>query len=195
MMKLLTVSDRINKSLSQSGALHPQTFDLILSCGDLPPEYLAALHHQFQAPLFYVQGNHDIRHLDPPPGCVNITGRIVTFMNRTFLGFSGSRWYNGNHHQYHERQMRAGIRQLWFQLWRLKKLDVVVTHAPPRHIHDREDPCHKGFRCYNDLIRKHEPRFFIHGHIHQHFKQAEDRTTMVNNTMVLNAYDYHVLEI
>ncbi|THB73867.1 MAG: Icc-like protein [Desulfobulbaceae bacterium] len=194
-MKLLTVSDRINKSLLDTGFLKPHTVDLILGCGDLPPEYLGSLHHQYQVPLFYVQGNHDIRTVEPPPGCINISGRIVSYRGKSFLGFSGSRWYNGNQNQYHEKEMRVFIRRLWFKLWRLKKLDVIATHTPPRFIHDKEDPCHKGFRCYNDLIRKQQPRFFIHGHIHEDFKKPEDRITTINHTVVLNTYDYHVLEI
>ena len=34
--------------------------DLIISCGDLPPEYLTSLVDAIGAPLYYVGGNHDL---------------------------------------------------------------------------------------------------------------------------------------
>lgn len=91
--------------------------------------------------------------------------------------------------------MRAQIRRLWFALWRLKRLDVLITHAPPRHIHDAEDRCHRGFVCYRDFIKRYEPRFLVHGHIHRHFDKPQDRVSRVDRTEVINSYGYHIFEI
>ena len=98
-------------------------------------------------------------------------------------------------HQYREREMRAQIRKLWFQLWRLKRLDVLVTHAPPRHIHDAEDRCHKGFNCYRNFIDRYKPRVLIHGHIHKFFEKPADRISVVDKTKVINSYGYYVFQI
>jgi len=195
-MKILTVSDSVDKDLIVPKSLSPVTgIDLILSCGDLPPEYLCELRNIYEVPLFYVLGNHDIRYQNPPAGCTDITCRIIQFKGVSFLGFSGSRWYNGNENQFREYEMRAQIRKLWFQLWRLKKLDVVVTHAPPRHIHDGEDRCHKGFECYRRFISRYSPRFFVHGHIHSFFNTPSDRISLVGKTEVINSYGYYTFEI
>jgi hypothetical protein len=45
--------------------------NLILGCGNLPPEYLTFLVTRFNAPLFYVRGNHGIR-----PGGYRLEGCI-----------------------------------------------------------------------------------------------------------------------
>jgi Icc-related predicted phosphoesterase len=195
-VKILSVSDIVVSDLvGTSSPVEADSFDLIIGCGDLPPEYLARLRAKFDVPLYYILGNHDIRHELTPQGCLNITGRIVYHGAFTFLGFSGSRWYNGNPNQFREREMRAQIRKLWFPLWRLKQLDVLVTHAPPRHVHDAEDRCHRGFSCYRDFIKKYKPRFMIHGHIHRLFKTPAERLSVVNETKVMNSYGYHLFEI
>lgn len=194
-MNVLSVSDVVVNELVDPHHDFRETVDLIVACGDLPPEYLRSLHNRYAVPLFFILGNHDIRHDIAPAGCTNIAGRIISYNGLNFLGFSGSRWYNGNQNQYREHEMRSQIRRLWFQLWLLKKLDVVITHAPPRRIHDAEDRCHKGFNCYHTLIRRHAPRYFIHGHIHRQFDSASDRISMVGETAVINSYGYHILTI
>ena len=195
-MKILSVSDIVVPDLVGPGSpVELEAIDLILGCGDLPPEYLARLRARYDVPLYYILGNHDIRHDSVPCGCLNITGRIVTHGTHSFLGFSGSRWYNGNPNQFREPEMRAQIRKLWFPLWRLTQLDVLVTHAPPRHVNDAEDRCHRGFSCYRDFIMKYKPRFMIHGHIHRFFKTPAERLSVVHETRVINSYGYHVFKI
>lgn len=195
-MKILSVSDLVDPELiGDNSPLDTASIDLILGCGDLPPEYLSRLRAKYDVPLFYVLGNHDIRHNAVPHGCDNISRRIVSYDGYSFLGFSGSRWYNGNPNQYREREMRAQIRKLWLSLWRLKRLDVIVTHAPPRYVNDAEDRCHRGFNCYRSFIEKYKPRFFIHGHIHRFFDKPADRISVVDQTQVINSYGYYIFTL
>lgn len=195
-MKILTVSDTVTKGLlDDSGTVWPDV-GLIISCGDLPPEFLTALRHRFDAPLVYILGNHDIRYGEAPPvGCANIDRRLVQVKGLNILGFSGSRWYNGGMNQYTERDMQVAIAKMWFQLWRKGAPDIIVTHAPPRFIHDQEDPCHKGFRSFVPLIERYRPRFFLHGHIHRHFEADSERITEVGSTSVVNSYGYLFFEM
>ncbi len=197
-MKILSVADTVVKDLLEPADGSPALsgIELILSCGDLPPEYLTALRHRYNVPLLYVLGNHDIRYgASPPVGCTPIDRRIVHFGKTKILGFSGSRWYNGNINQYTEEQMAGFIGRLRFALWRGKGVDLVATHAPPRFIHDAEDLCHRGFRSFNRFIEKYQPPHFVHGHIHTLFVSAAERITRVNSTFVINCYGYHVFEI
>ncbi len=199
-MKVLTVADREMPELLEKPEL-TRGVRLILSCGDLAPEYLARLRSFINADLYYVPGNHDIRYQQSPPmGCTDLSCKIITTHGLAILGLPGSRWYNGGVHQYHESEMRSMIRRIfispanYFARWR-KPLDIVFAHAPPRHIHDAEDRCHRGFRCFNTLIKKYRPRYFIHGHIHALFGRNADRITDVGSTRVINSYGYHVFEI
>jgi len=197
-MKILSVADMVVKDLleARDGGPAISDIELILSCGDLPPEYLKALRSRYDVPLLYVLGNHDIRYgASPPVGCTHIDRRIVHVGKTRIIGFSGSRWYNGNINQYTEEQMARFIKRLRFSLWRRGGVDLVVTHAPPRFIHDAEDRCHRGFRSFRQFIDKYQPRHFLHGHIHAHFVSHEERISKLNSTLVINCYGYHVLEI
>jgi len=195
--KILAVSDFEDKTLIRRVEdKTPYLPDFIISCGDLAPEYLSFLRDRLDRPLFYVKGNHDIRYSPSNPvGCDNIHARIIRFNNLNILGLEGSIWYNGGMNQYTEQQMRKIISHLRFSMWLRRGIDIVVTHAPPRHIHDAEDRCHMGFESFVSLINRQKPKLFIHGHIHREFHNREDRITMVGETRVVNTCGYTFLEV
>ncbi len=167
-----------------------------MSCGDLPPEYLKNLIFRYNVPLLYILGNHDIRYKTAPPdGCRNIDRRIVTFEEKKIIGFSGSRWYNGGVNQYTENEMRKFISKMRYSLWKGGSPDLVLTHAPPRHVNDAEDLCHRGFKKFNNFINKYKPSYFLHGHIHRLFENDSERVSIVNTTQVINCYGFFILEI
>ncbi len=196
-LKILAVSDWEDAALIrqvETKTLEP--VDLVVSCGDLPPEYLSFLRDRLDTPLLYVKGNHDLRYTAAnPAGCRNIHARVVTVNRMNILGLEGSMWYNGGVNQYTETMMKRTISKLRFIIMRKGRIHMMVTHAPPRHIHDREDPCHMGFECFNALILKRRPRVFIHGHVHQTFDTMEDRITRVNGTRVINTCGFTIMEV
>jgi len=196
-LKILTVSDFIDKELT--GQVEDKTLDkvdLIISCGDLAPEYLSFLRDRLDVPLYYVKGNHDIRYTSANPmGCENIHGQVVSFGSLNILGLEGSMWYNGGPNQYTDVMMGKMIFWMWFTLWRKGPIHMVVTHASPRHIHDRENQCHMGFESFVSLIKKRKPDYFVHGHIHGEFETQEDRETLFHTTRVINTCGYTILEV
>lgn len=196
-MRILTVSDKVVAELD--AAFDRQLFgkiDLVLSCGDLPPEYLASLANRFAVPLYYVRGNHDIRMAGmTPTGCIDLDAKIVKHEGLRILGLEGSRWYNGGLFQYTESEMRWKALSMVPKIWRHRGVDIIIAHAPPRHIHDAEDRCHRGFKSFRRMIERHAPRYFIHGHIHTDFADPSDRVTSFNGTDIINTYGYHVLHI
>ncbi len=195
-MKILTVSDKVVKRLFEHPKeLLPGQPDLILACGDLPPEYLTELRERLDAPLYFVEGNHDIRHHNSPPvGCTNLHARLVKEQGLYIMGFSGCRWYNGGINQYTEGEMKKTVRSLWLQLLQHPRVDIIISHAPPRFIHDKEDPCHKGFKTFTTLIEKQSPAYFIHGHTHAFFDDPAERITTIRKTQVINSYGFFFFE-
>lgn len=125
----------------------------------------------------------------------------VTGKERPLLmaGVSGSLKYNNGLCQYSDFEMKLKLIKMIPKLLKNKKkygtyLDIFLTHATPRHIHDHEDPCHKGFECFNWFIEKFKPTYLIHGHIHL-YDMREERIGVYNDTTVINAYAHHILEI
>ncbi len=194
----MTVSDTVTDELLETvgGGPFLKGIDLIISCGDLPPEFLTSLKHRYNVPLMYVLGNHDLRYnTSPPIGSRCIDRQLATFNNLRIVGFSGSRWYNGGVNQYREKEMGRFIGRMRFTLWRHGAPDIVVTHAAPRYVNDAEDRCHKGFKSFGKVIKKYSPSYLIHGHIHKLFQEDSERITTVNSTQVINSYGFFVLEI
>jgi Icc-related predicted phosphoesterase len=64
-------------------------------------------------------------------------------------------------------------------------LDVMVTHAPPRGIHDRSDRPHRGFRSFRLLITWYRPRYLLHGHVDT-WDNRQPTVTDIANTEVIN---------
>jgi Icc-related predicted phosphoesterase len=91
--------------------------------------------------------------------------------------------------------MRQFIWRMMPGLWLGGGVDLIVAHAPPRHIGDAEDRCHRGFDCFVNLIGRFKPRYFMHGHIHAHFDGPYRRVIVVGHTRVINAFGYTILEI
>ena len=195
-MRILTISDQVESVLyDRFDAEQFEGIDLVLSCGDLPPEYLSFLLGKLNVPLYFVRGNHDIRYDSKPPrGCIDLNTNLIKFQGFNILGLEGSRWYNGGPHQYTEREMHWKIQRLRPRIWRKGGVDIIITHAPPRHIHDAEDRCHRGFKSFRWLLDKYSPSYFIHGHIHANFTDPSQRVTRVNQTQVINTYGYYLLE-
>ncbi|MBR5646012.1 MAG: metallophosphoesterase [Treponema sp.] len=113
-------------------------------------------------------------------------------------GVSGSLKYNNGLSQYTEFEMKMKLIGMIPKLIKNKirygtYLDIFMTHASPRHIHDKEDICHRGFKCYNWFIKKFKPRYLVHGHIHL-YDMRETRITQVQETTVINAYAHYIIQ-
>ena len=196
-MKILALSDEECPALwdyYMPGRL--KGYDLIISCGDLKPNYLSFIVTMANVPVLYVHGNHDARYeKDPPEGCDCIEDQIVVFKGLRILGLGGSYRYRPGPHQYSEREMRKRIRKLRWKLRKHKGVDIVVTHAPPRGIGDGEDLPHRGFQALLELIDQYHPKCLLHGHIHMSYGTDQTREREYNGTRVINTCERYVLEI
>ena len=100
-------------------------YDLILSCGDLKPEYLSFLVTMARCPLLYVHGNHDGKYaVRPPEGCDCIDDHYVVFNGLRILGLGGCKKYHEGPHQVTEQEMRRRIRRLSWKMKRLRRSNV-----------------------------------------------------------------------
>jgi Icc-related predicted phosphoesterase len=116
-----------------------------------------------------------------------------------FAGLEGSILYNYGEHQYTERQMQRKISALAPALYLTKLtsgryLDVLVTHAPPLGIHDRNDPAHRGFKAFLKFISRYHPKYLLHGHTHI-YDMNEQRIFEYEGTKVVNCYNFVIIDI
>ena len=169
-MKIMVLSDTADKALwDYLDRRLLEGIDLILSCGDLPAEYLSFLTCFTDAPILYVHGNHDKRYEQKPPeGCVCVDDAIVEVGGVRVLGLGGSMRYRpGEPHMYTEAEMARRARKLRWKLRRNKGFDILLTHAPAKGQGDMEDIPHQGFETFLTLMDtrrgKGESRVSSHG--------------------------------
>lgn len=163
--------------------------DLIISCGDLHPHYLSFVETFSNVPLLYVHGNHDAKYADSPPeGCFCIEDDIYVHNGVRILGLGGCMRYRRGEHQYTEREMQRRVRRLRFKLMRCRGFDILVTHAPMQGFHDGDDLCHRGFETFRELLARYQPKYFLHGHMHMNYGAKTPRLSLINETVVINAY-------
>ena len=197
-MKILVVADEESAYLwdhYRPGRL--AGIDLILSAGDLKPEYLSFLVTMANRPLLYVHGNHDaVYQKRPPEGCDCIDDKLVVVNGLRILGLGGARMYNGGPYQYTEKQMERRIRRLRWKLHRSKGVDIVLTHTPPAGYGDAEDIAHRGFEAFLPLMDRYQPSYLIHGHVHKSYSvHTFSREVQYASTTVLNGAGRTILEI
>lgn len=195
-MKLLLVSDEEDRYLWDRyipGNL--KGVDLILSAGDLKPQYLSFLVTMANRPLYYIHGNHDGRYEQiPPEGCECIDDRLVVVNGLRILGLGGSMLYNQGSYQYTETQMQWRIFRLQGKIRRAGGIDILLSHAPARGYGDRDSLPHRGFEAFLPLLDQWKPRYMIHGHVHQRYGNWE-RVRHYGDTCIINACGKYYLEL
>lgn len=195
-MKILAVADEESRYLwdfYQREKL--EGVDLILSAGDLAPEYLSFLTTMYAIPVLYVHGNHDDKYAyKPPEGCICIDDTIYVCNGIRILGLGGSMRYRPGGNQYTEEEMHKRVKKLWMKILLHRGFDVLLTHAPAYQINDGRDLPHQGFQEFVTLMEKYKPRFFVHGHVHLSYGRNHQRYDQYHNTHIINAYERCVFD-
>ncbi len=195
-MKILLVADEPSKALWDFyDGERLKGVDLILSAGDLPPQYLSFLVTFSNCPLLYVPGNHDgIYETNPPEGCINIDGKVYEFEGIRIAGLGGSMEYSKGSFQYTERAMTKRANRLGLSILRHRGLDILLTHAPVRGIGDQNDLPHRGFEVFGRMLDRYEPKYMVHGHVHMNYSYNIPREIVHGKTTIINAFERYELD-
>jgi calcineurin-like phosphoesterase family protein len=217
-MKLLCVSDQIDPLIYSSTIKERfKDVDMVVSAGDLPAEYLGFIVTVLNLPLYFVLGNHDdyettrlygyaaevIPKFDDRKesvhGAIDVGSTARTEGKLLIAGLPGCMRYNRGQNQYTDAQMWlktfALIPKLLMNKLRYGRyLDILLTHAPPFGLHDRQDLCHRGFRSFLWFMRIFKPKYLIHGHIHL-YDMNDVRVSRYEGTTVINAFGHFMLDL
>jgi Icc-related predicted phosphoesterase len=220
-MKILCISDQIDPLIyTNSIKQRYADIDLVLSAGDLPMEYLDFIISTTNKSLLFVFGNHhtgefgyyshgirnsglhgwsELEEIEiHSTGAVYVDAKVRVEEGLIIAGLGGSMRYNQGENQFTDFQMYMRILKLlpallFNRIFRGRYLDVLLTHASPLGIHDREDKCHWGFKSFLWFMRVFKPKYLIHGHIHL-YDLGELRATKYHDTMVINAYSHYIID-
>jgi len=210
--RILAIADEVDEALYADKLLRLRP-DLVVSCGDLPFDYLEYVVSRLDVPLVYVPGNHDpeLRSPDPtwtplravaplpgPQGCDNADGRVVAAAGVRIAGLGGSMRYKPGPHQYSDAEMRwralsLEVRVKLSPARAARRVDILLTHAPPLGWGAREDLAHRGFAAFTRLVRVLAPKVLIHGHVHPYGPSKPQRP--MGATQIINAVPSRLIEI
>jgi len=219
-LKILCVSDQIDPIVyTPSIKERFGDVDLILSAGDLPLDYLDFIISNLNKPSFFVFGNHHTEDLkyykrfwNTPfsinygnygeyhgCGAVHLGSNVINAGKFILAGLGGSMKYNNGVNQFTDFEMYIEIIKLfpklfWNRIFHGRYLDILITHAPPKGIHDKSDKCHVGFKSYLWFMKVFKPKYLIHGHIHL-YDLSDVRLTKWENTTIINAYGHYVINL
>lgn len=198
-IRLLAVSDEVDPSLwdhLDREALGP--LDLLVSSGDLPPDYLSYLEGTLRVPFVFVMGNHDLDE-----AWAHEAGRLLPSRK------SGARlteaagvaialldWPGGD-------KIRTRSQDLitWRQVLRLwlavrlgaRRPDIVVSHVAPDQMLDPRDLYHRSFPAYRWLARRLRPTLWLHGHTTP--ASVPERVTRLGPTTSVNVTGAYLIEL
>ena len=216
-MKILCVSDQIDPLIyTNSLKSRYADVDLVLCAGDLPMDYIDFIVSTLNKPAVFIFGNHhtneyrfyktgrtseyDIGDENEihSAGAAYIDKKVCIEEGLIIAGLGGTIRYNNGENQFTNFQMKLRIlgmipALLFNKVFRGRYLDILLTHASPLGIHDREDKCHWGFECFLWFMRVFKPKYLVHGHIHLYDLSAV-RTTKYRDTMVINAYSHYLID-
>ena len=212
MTRILAIADEVDEGLygEKLRRLRP---DLVLSAGDLSFDYLEYIVSRLDVPLLYVPGNHDpeLRSAAPtwepmraatpklgPQGCDNVDGRVIAAAGLRVAGLGGSMRYRPGPNQYSDSEMRWRAMSLELRIKlnparSARRLDVLITHAPPPGVGPPEDLAHRGFTAFAALTKNLAPKVLIHGHVHP-FGRSKPELQM-GSTRIVNAVPWRMVEI
>ena len=113
--------------------------------------------------------------------------------------FERARRYNDGPFQLSETDMWLAIARMLpaliaNRIARGRWCDVLITHSPPRGIHDLPDSAHRGFVALRWFLRIFAPRYHFHGHSHVYDRRTITQTRF-GRTIVVNAYGVREVEL
>lgn len=150
--------------------ISPADFDLVLTLGDISEGVLDyILFMARQVPVYGVPGNHDPCDI---PGLSSLHRKVIDFKGIRIGGFGGAKKYKEAPYNFTDREVSGLIR-------RMPMADLFISHAPPLLTSQAEDRVHKGFRAFDNYIRMHGPRYWIHGHLGKRTRATIDHTTVI----------------
>jgi Icc-related predicted phosphoesterase len=216
-VKILCVSDQIDPLVYSPFIKERFTdVDMILAAGDLPMDYLDFIISILNKPLFFVFGNHhteqmkyfrknqEIPFMENEDreflcfGAIHLGSKVRIEEGFIVAGLGGSMRYNRGPNQFTDFEMfletiKLIPRLMWNRVFLGRFVDVLLTHAPPKGIHDKNDKCHWGFKAFLWFMKVFKPRYLVHGHIHL-YDLSSVRCTQWENTLVINAYSHYVID-
>lgn len=165
-------------------------------------EWLSKLPHKMK---IYVPGNHDF-HMVNYPGpalqdlrkagviCVGLPGNLQYSVRKLPNGMllmglpfvkNLPRWAFDATEEYVSEYLSEMVHIYG-------EPDIVVSHSPIEGIMDGSPAYKSGFTVYKKFLEKYNPKFWIHGHIHEEYGKVVYKNTEIYNVALCDRKHRHL---
>lgn len=146
--------------------------DLVILLGDIYYRDALEIDNKYNCEKIGVYGNHDVQNEWSETSIKLIHEEVYEYGDFKFAGFGGCPRYNRKPNQYTEEQCSLFMSGL-------DKVDVFIAHSNPVYTPSSDDwDAHRGFCAFNEYIDSRQPKYFLHGHIHNPFVRNFRETTV-----------------
>ncbi len=157
-MNVLAIADR-NPRIDILDVIKQSRIELVITLGDLTREDVLPLEQVTEIPKIGIYGNHDSGTYMPELGIWDMHLKTWDYQGLKFGGFQGCVRYKDNPEAIMYTQEQAIQMMLGFP-----KVDVFISHCPPRGINDEEEIAHQGFDALRSYLDTQKPKVWLHGH-------------------------------
>jgi uncharacterized protein len=185
-LKALVIADR-NPQIQISEIISQNDVQLVITLGDLTREDIVGLEQIHHIPKIGVYGNHDSGTYMADLGIWDMHLKIWQYMGLSFGGFQGCVRYKENPDAIMYTQEEAARLMQDFP-----RVDVFLSHCPPRGINDEAELAHQGFDALRTYLDGEKPAVWLHGHT---YPTQDSLVTQHGTTRVEYVYKYRIVEL
>jgi Icc-related predicted phosphoesterase len=185
-MKILAIADRPPQH-SVKERVERERPDVICTLGDLNGIDLHELANISNIPKIGVYGNHCSGAYFDELGIENLHLKTKEIGGVLFGGFQGSVRYKQDPSavMYTDEEAQELLKDFPYA-------DILITHSPPRGVHDEDDPAHRGLKALRDYVLAKQPKYLIHGHT---YVSDSTKETLLDSTKIVHVYADQILEL
>ena len=185
-MKVLVIADRRPK-IDIIEFVRSNGVELIITLGDLTREDILQLESITNIPKIGVYGNHDSGMYMQDLGIWDMHLRVWDYNGLKFGGFQGCVRYKENPDAIMYTQNEASQMMKNFP-----KVDVFISHCPPRGVNDEDEIAHQGFDGLREYLDAQQPSVWLHGHT---YPTEEILLKQIGPTRIEYVYEYKLVEL
>jgi Icc-related predicted phosphoesterase len=185
-VKVLVIADR-NPHIDVAQVVRENHVEMVITLGDLTREDILGLADVTHIPKIGVYGNHDSGSYMEELGIMDMHRKTWQFGGLSFGGFEGCVRYKDNPDAIMYTQTEATEMMRGYP-----KVDVFISHCPPRGVNDEPEVAHQGFDALRTYLDAQSPAIWLHGHT---YPTDETIVRQVGATRIEYVFGHRIVEL
>ena len=185
-MRILAIADR-NPGIDIVAVIAEHHIEMIITLGDLERHDLLQLAQINQIPKIGVYGNHDSGNYMNELGIINMHLKTFEYNGLSFGGLQGCVRYKDN-----PDAIMSTQDETWEMMRDFPRVDIFLTHCPPRGVNDEDEVAHQGFDALKAYVQTMAPHTLLHGHTHP---TNETMVHHLDTTAIIYVHKYKIIDL